>query len=275
MMMRALAVLAVLWMVPGAMAHVESFSETKSLVVGPYNVILEPTSNPLYANMGVQFGITAYAQDGRPAKVSPEFWVILPDGTRKDTKPTSLTQGYSTASLALTQRGNHTAVVRVTDGNGTHEGNSTFEVYPDLPIRIVPLDADQDITVNETTRLTFVTIHSVTLKPVQLFDDLAVRIQRWTDDHERIVGETETELTSLSNGSWATDATMNATGMYHLAFASETGNFSYGDVPLLHTYAAPDFGGATSDAPARAPGVAAPALLLALAGTALMARRWR
>lgn len=234
-MLRASLVLAVLaaMVAPLAGAHMEAYSETKPVAVGAYSLILDPTPSPIYVNSTIQFAITTYGQNGAPARADPNITATFPNGTTRELRVNVLTPGYSTASLPIRDRGNHTLTLRI----GADEGRASFEAYPDLPFTITALDPSMDVAINSSVMLGFQTVDRELGFPYLGFDDLAVRIQLWADDHSRILNETNLGLQHDGGGAWTSNHTFPQRGMYHMSFASTSGGFDHADVPLLHTFA--------------------------------------
>lgn len=246
-----LGALALLLLTPTAVSHFEGYSETTATNVGPYSVVVEPSSNPIYSGDVLQLAITAYGTDGRAAKVEPHLNVTLPNGTTFSMRTTTLTPGYSTAVFQPPTRGNYTILIGLTDANGTHNGTTNIDVYPDLGFALVPLDPSVDVTTNTSQTVRFQTIDPETSFPDTRLKDIIVRIQHWNDNHTALTNTIELPLQPEGASTWALSFRFPDRGMYHMAFRSDSGNITYEDIPLLHTFATdpvPAAGGAETSA---------------------------
>lgn len=245
-------------LLPTSFAHFEGYSETTATTVGPYSVVIEPSSSAIYARGPVQLAITTYGEDGRPARADPQLNVTLPNGTTLPLRTTTLTPGYSSAVLQPPTRGNYTILIGIDDANGTHKGTTNIDVYPNIGLAIIPIDPNLDVTTNLSTSVRFQTVDPATNFPNTTAKDLTIRIQHWNDDHTQLTNTTERQLRSEGASTWVLDFDFPERGMYHMSFRSDTGNFTYEDIPLLHTFATDPLPPlATAETPA-------PALLLAL-----------
>ena len=231
------ATTAILLGLPTGVAHFEGYSETTATKVGPYSVVVEPSSNPIYARDVAQLAITAYGDDGRPARVEPQLNVTLPNGTTYTMRTSTLTPGYATAVFRPPVRGNYTLLIDVTDANGTYNGTTSIDVYPDLGFALIPIDPYLDVTTNTPTTVRFQTVDPDTNFPNTTLKDITIRIQHWSDDHTTLTNTTELPLRSEGASTWALDFAFPERGMYHMGFRSDSGNIPYEDIPILHTFA--------------------------------------
>lgn len=269
----ALALAMLLLATLPAEAHVETFSETATMDVGRYSALIDPRPAPLF--QGASLSFTAILTDKTTGRMATDVTAVLnvtaPSGATKSTTLRPDQTGYLVGALILNESGNHTARLTVSGPDGTSEGTTWLDVYPNLPWRIVPGDATFDPYAGVRSTLEFQVINATTYQGDGTLDDLTMRLEHWTDDHGTLVRADEVPLTHAGGGLWRAEYTFPTTGMYHMRFASEAGSFTYDDVPLLHMYA--------TEPPADAgrnetPGPLAAAALLALAGVALaLARR--
>lgn len=232
-----LAALTVLLAIPTSLAHFEGYSETTATTVGPYSVVVEPSSNPIYARDPVQLAITTYGPDGRPARAEPHLNVTLPNGTTLPLRTTTLTPGYSSAIFQPPTRGNHTILIDLADANGTYRGTTNIDVYPDLGFAIVPIDPNLDVTRGVRTAIRFQTIDPASNFPNMTAKDLTIRVQHWNDNHTLLTNTTERALRPEGASTWVFDFDFPERGMYHMAFRSDSANVTYEDIPILHTFA--------------------------------------
>lgn len=261
---------ALLLVAPLASAHVESYSQSRALTAGPYLVFFEPRPTPPFANstasMVAQFsdGATGTLIRTLPATVIVAGPLDFSARKRMESDGT----GYHVASMVLPARGNYSARILIEGEDGaTHSADTEFEVFPDIPYRIRPVDQSADVYTGQRTPLAFEVVDPISLAPKNVAD-LSVRMEHWTEDHTQFLGAEDATVTRVSSGVWRIDHVFEDQGMYHIRFASEAGGFNYGDVPLLHVYAvsAEDANApADNDTPFPTLGALALALLLALA----------
>lgn len=234
--------LVALLVLPAAAAHVDQFSQYRSLTAGPFSVFLEPRPTPPFANATMSFvAQVARSDTGAPLdRVPASILVAGPAGfsARKAMEPDGI--GYHVASMVLPTRGNYSARIFITDDSTgeTHATDTEFEVFPDIAYRIRPVDQAADLIVGQRATLAFEVVDPVTLQPRQL-SDLKVRMEHWSEDHTQFRGAQEETPEQVGTGAWRIRPIVNATGMYHIRFASDAGGFNYDDVPLLHIYASP------------------------------------
>lgn len=270
--MRAALVLVALLLAPVAAAHVESYSQGRALSAGPYLMFFEPRPAPPFAEspsslvVQVSDNATGMLLRDVPATVAvvgpAEFNVTKPlqsDGT-----------GYQIASMTFPAPGNYTARVELRDPeNGTHGADAQFEVFPNLPFRIRPVDQALDVYTGQSTPIAFESVDPLSLERKDAFSALDVRIERWSEDHRQFLGQEDTAAQKLGVGVWRIDHVFKEPGMHHIRFASGAGGFNYDQVPLLHVYAiSEEAAGGGKDAPA-----AGALALAALAAMALLRRR--
>lgn len=252
---------------PAAQAHVEAFSEADTLRVGPYSVFLDPRPYPIYD--GSALSLSAIATDTRTGRYATDVGMLVnvtaPNGASRTVTLRPDQTGYLVGALVVNEPGNHSARVLIHDSNGTHAGETWFDVYPDLAWRIRPSNANYDAYANETGTLEFETIDSRTYLPAGGLADLTVRVEHWTDDHRTMLGADETPMEQTSPGLWRASYRFPGTGMYHMRFASVAGNFTFSDVPVLHVTAYEREDEGSQETPG------ASALLAGLAAAALLA----
>ncbi len=267
-----LPILLLVALAPLASAHVQSFSDTKTVIAGPYTIILNPSLSPVYTNTLLTIGADVTGQDGMYVRRRVELVLISPDGTNKTLEMRRSANGGQEAPTALFEKGNHTLIARVTDENGTYEGRVWLDVYPSLPYQILPYDETQDIAPGEPTVFAVRLAQRGATTPPPL-EDLRGSIELWNNDHSQILRqENVTFQLGPEDATWRVEHTFPEVGMYHVRFASTSGNFTLDDIPLLHTYAAPapatTATRTTNDTP-----LPASMALIALALLALAARR--
>ena len=269
--MRALIAIAVgLLLAPVAAAHAETFTQFKSTEVGPYSIGFEPRPTVPFANTSTSL-VAQFADNNTgallrnvPSSVllsGPNDYAfrgpLNPDGT-----------GYHVASTILPWPGNYTArvIIRDESTNQTYSADAQFEVFPDIPYRIRPVDLEADAIIGEITPLAFEIVDPDTFARKDV-GDLSIRVEHWSEDHTQFLGAEDAVATRLSPGIWRIEQVFKESGMYHIRFASSAGGFNYADVPLLHVYAQPPVDNgpdATRDTPWPTLGVAALVLVLAL-----------
>jgi LPXTG-motif cell wall-anchored protein len=273
----ALAALLLVLAAPQAAAHVESFSQAKTVNAGPYTVYLQPRPDVVFANTTLSMTVQVYVTDtgSRARDVTASLVIGGPNEFSKRSDLRDDGTGYLVASVLLPYRGNYSARVLVKDANQTWNADTELEAYPDLPFRVRSGNAEQDVYVGEPASLTFEVVNRSTLRPHAAFGDMRVRMEHWNDEHTQMLGVEEATPASLGDGRFVLNHTFKARGMYHLKFASDAAGFTYADVPILHTYATAPIGGeepAAGENNAPAPGLA-PLLLAALAALVLARRR--
>lgn len=264
----ALALLALTLALPHAAAHVENLNQATTLQAGPFLVFFEPRPVPPFAN--ATLSIIAQVSDvetGALLRNIPATTIIGgPGGFNERKTMQNDGMGFLLASAIPPAPGNYSARILLKDPktNETHAGDVEFEVFPNLPFRIRPVDATADTYVGQRSTLAFEIVDPITLarKP-NAFDELDVRIEHWSEDHTIFLGAEEITPTQTTPGIWRIEHTFEDTGMYHLRFASDAGGFNYGDVPLLHVYATQAPVDETQSTPGAALGLALGALALA------------
>jgi MYXO-CTERM domain-containing protein len=272
------ALLAAALFAPLASAHVEDYSQSRALQTGPFLVFFEPRPTPPFANQTATMVVqVSDAQTGSLLREVPATVLVAgPDGftERKRMEPDGT--GYLLASMQLPAAGNYSARVLLRDAqNETHAVDTEFEVFPNLPFRVRPVDQALDVYTGQRTPLAFEVLDPVTLARKDAFTDLTVRIERWSEDHAEFRGASETQAERTAPGVWRIDHTFEQNGMHHLRFASEAGGFNYADVPLLHVYATSPEPAGEADGGKDAPGSGALGALAALAAGALLLLRRR
>lgn len=268
-MRTAATILILLALASTTSAHVQSFSDTKIIPAGPYTVTIAPSLSPIFTNTLLTLNADVSAQDGRFVQRALDLDLIEPDGTNRTLKMQRSVNGGLETPVVLQQKGNHTLVGRVTDENGTYEGRVWLDVYPSIPYRIFPLDEAQDIAPGASTVFAVQVLDRNAMEAPPI-DDLAGSIELWNNDHSAMLRQDNVTFEKAgTDGTWRIRHTFPDAGMYHVRFASASGNFTTDDVPLLHTYATPlPESAATNQTPF-------PTLLtiVALASLALLRRR--
>lgn len=273
--MRALLVLALVLLAaaPAAQAHIETYSQGRSLRVGNYLAQVEPQPSPAFANETISLSalLSKMSTGGVARNAKLDVQAIGPAFQRNFTLVDN-GDGYHVAPATLPAPGNYTLRIVITDDAGVHTNDTYLEVYPNLPIRLRSADPAQDLTSGRVTPLVIETVDPFTLTRKDGVTDLRMAIEHWTDDHRQMLGVKEVDMKRTGTGVWRVDHTFDPAGMYHLRFASGSGGFNYDDVPLLHVYAyAPEDNTGGGDNKTPAPGLLGAAL--ALAAVALLARR--
>lgn len=262
---------------PLASAHLETFSQAKPLLVGPYNALLEPYPAPAFENSALTIrSLFTRVDTGRYATsldVTLDF--TSPSGATQTKRLEPDGTGYFVALVSIQEAGEHVAKLTIKDAAGTYANATNVTVYPDVGVRLRAADLDvMDPVVGAPYPLGIQVVDNVTLAPSVVLTDLTVKLEHWTDDHETLLGEVEVPLTDAGEGVWRATHTFPVAGMYHLRFASRSGGFNYDEVPLLHVYAstaAPTTGDPPGPREAPLPGLLA-ALGLAAAALATAAR---
>lgn len=270
--------LALLLVAPPAAAHVESFSQAKTVNAGPYTVFLQPKPDVVFANTTLSMTAQIYFTDtgSRARETSATLIVGGPNDFSKRTEMRDDGAGYLVAAMLLPHRGNYSARVLVKDANTTYNADTEIEAYPDLPFRIRAGNAEQDVYVGQKATVTFEMVNRTSLRPMDGPSDLRIRLEHWNEEHTALLGTEEAPLISLGGGRWQLDHTFPDRGMYHMKFASEAVGFTYADVPILHLYATnppgvtDDGDGGSNKTPA--PGLAPTLALLAVAAFVLARR---
>lgn len=174
--------------------------------------------------------------------------------------------GTAASPAKLDSPGLYNLTITIAGPNETRVVNGSYRIYPDLGAQIVPENLNLDAYVNTTSTLTFLTVDPVGT-PFDAFSDLTLRLDNWDDGHRRILHTAQKPLAKSGVGRWTTTYDFPNFGMHHMLFASTSGNFTFGETPVLHTTAvrAVDFGDDGKGTPALgALGVAV--LAIALAG---------
>lgn len=265
LLVSALVLLALL-LAPTGAAHVESFNQASTSQAGPYLVYLEPRPTPPFANDMVTFSaLVSSAQTGGFLRNVPaEIVVEGPEGFRQNKTMQPDGTGYLLASMVIPRPGVHTVtlILRNATTGEASSAQTELEVFPNLPFRIRAVDQAQDMVTNTTTPIVVEVVNAITLARQDPFQDLQVRIERWSNDHSEMLGSVEVAPTRTGTGLWRFDHRFTEVGMYHIRFASEDGAFNYDEVPLLHVYVNEQPPVADNETPL-------PGLLAALAAVAL------
>lgn len=267
--------LAALLLAPLAAAHVDSYMQSRALQAGPYLVFFEPRPAPPFANHTVSLVVQlSDAGTGTPVRGDVPVTILVagPGGFTERKPAESDGTGYQIASMVLPERGNYSARVLIRDDatNETHGADTEFEVFPDLPFRIRPVDVALDIYIGQRTPIAFEVLDPITLeRKDDAFPNLTVNVEHWSDDHTTFYSAEEVAAQKTGTGVWRIDHTFKEAGMHHLRFASAAGGFNYADVPLLHVYALqPQEGELT-----QTPGLGTLGAVVALLGAFVLLRR--
>ncbi|HVM45719.1 MAG TPA: MYXO-CTERM sorting domain-containing protein [Candidatus Thermoplasmatota archaeon] len=269
----ALALVALL-LVPAALAHVESYTQSRALQAGPYLIFFDPRPTPPFAEQTVSLVAQfSDANTGTLLRSVPATVIVAgPEDFADRRRMEADGTGYHVASMVLPARGNYSARILIQDDakGETYSADTEFEVFPDIPYRIRPVDQTADVFTGQRTPLAFEIVDPVSLARKDVAD-LSVRIEHWTEDHTEFLGAQDATATRVATGVWRIDHAFERVGMYHIRFASVAGGFNYADVPLLHVYATAPFdasanGGNDTPWPALS-------VLAALALVALLRRR--
>lgn len=259
-----------------ASAHIETFSQAKPLVVGPYNAIVEPVPAPAFANTALTVrALFTTIETGRyPKSVDASLEFILPDGTNTTRALEPDGKGYYLASVAVRGAGEHVARIHVDEDGKRHTADTTVTVYPDVAVRLKPADTDiGDPFVGQPYPLGVAIVDNVTRRPSDVLTDLSVRLEHWTDDHTTLLSSQDLVLDKRTTAVWAREHVFPEKGMYHLRFASRSGGFNYDDVPLLHVYASDAPAVTDEDGARRESPLGLAALVVALALAVVLRRR--
>jgi hypothetical protein len=273
-----LVLLATVLALPLAAAHVEGFSQSKTVAAGPYTVFLQPKPDVIFANTTVT--ISAQVADNMTGALARNLTATMlvggPEGFNKRSEM-RYDAGYFLGVTALPHRGNYSFRLLLKEASGTtHVAETELEAYPDIAVRIRSADATEDVFVGQPASLTFQVVNATTLQPTDGYDDLKILYERWSDDHGAMLGVEEGSIAKIGKGLWQANHTFTERGMYHLKFASQAGGFTFADVPILHTYATAPPQPDIEEEPERsvpAPGLAP--LAFALGIVALLALRRR
>lgn len=260
----ALALLAAILLAPAALAHVETFSQSTSLVAGPYLVFLDPRPQPAFSNTTVSIvaQVSSSATGGLVTNVPANVTLTPPGGAPVEKKMESDGTGYLVSPFTLAGPGNYTVSIALHDGAGApHTASMSFDVYPDIPYRIRAVDQAVDVITDQSTPLAFEIVDARTLERTDALTDLRVNLEHWADDHSHKIRDNEMDATRVTSGVWRIVPVFKEAGMYHMRFASQAGGFNYAEVPILHVYATPSDRTSVDDQETPF----APAALLALA----------
>lgn len=243
MRIAAFLVAAVLALLAGATlvgAHVESYAQSKALQAGPYLVFFEPRPAPPFAESPASMvaQISSASTGALEKNANATILVAGPEEFSERKKMENDGTGYLVASMTFPARGNYSVRIFVKDAgtDQTHAAESEFEVFPNIPYRVRPVDQTADVITGQRVPLAFELDDPITLAPKHLAD-LRIKLEHWSDDHTTFLGEQAEVATNVGNGVWRIEPVFAQSGMYHIRFASTAGGFNYADVPLLHVYA--------------------------------------
>lgn len=274
----ATLVLLPLLAAPTASAHIEGFSQARTLTIGPYLVYLQPQPDVVFANttLSMTLQIASNATGATARGVAATLLVGGPEEFNKRIDLREDRQGNQLiGAVLLPHRGNYSIGILLKDANDTYRGTTDIEAYPDYPFRIRSADANQDVHINTPTTIRFEVVNRTTLRPSDPFPDLKLRVEHWSDDHTVLRDSADLPLQKDGEGYWKVTHSFPNVGMYHLKFASQAAGFTYTDVPILHLYATQPpnadvpADGLTNTVPAAGLGI----LVLGIAALALARRR--
>lgn len=258
-------------LLPEAEAHLQTYSDARSITAGPWSVTLYPTPSPLFNGTDTKIQALVYESASATIERSVNGTLELSGpGGFKQTLPLTRnrTEYLDSSSFQFPQRGNYTVTFAGTKNGTTHQGSASLDVYPNLPLRLQPMNEGADPLANQPYSLLYQVMDAASGIPMENVTDLRVRAERWTDDHGRKLGEEEFDLAKIGGGTWQAIHAFPETGMWHLWFRSTSGGFEYYDTPMWHVYAgtAPETGGAS-------PGLAPMLVWLVLAAALVIVRR--
>ena len=237
---------------------------------------MQPKPDVIFANATLTLSAqVAHLDTGLPAKDLTATLIVA--GPNEFSKRTEMRAdgSYLLGVTSLPARGVYSFRILLKEANGTtYSADTEFEAYPNLPVRIQPVDANADSFVGEPVTLAFRVVNATSLRPADGHEDLRIRMEHWSDDHSQMLGSEEAALTKTPEGQWRLEHTFKKQGMYHLKFASQAGGFTYDDVPILHTYASNPIADEGEDQGERKVPSTGPLALAGLAAlAALLARR--
>ena len=272
----ALPLVLALALLPAAQAHFEDFNpNSATLRAGPYNAYFEPRpAMPFAGATTTLVAQIAPAASGTPMRGGEANVTVTVAGPGPFAQTRTMSPdgtGYFVATVVFPGTGIYSATLRVKDLDSAEEGEATtsVEVFPDLPIRIRPIDTALDVYANESTTYDLEIVNASVLTRDDRVQDLTARFEHWADDHTEKISEQVIEGTRTGPGTWRFVATADSSGMHHIRFASSSGGFNYDETPPLHVYASerPE-GSAPADereSPAGGPALAGLAVALAVA----------
>lgn len=241
--------------------------------MGPYSVYIDVTPSPIYVNQTVTLTLIATRTDtGEATALDATFEAVAPSGATQQLR-TARIVGGTEATFAPRERGNHTLRVHVREASASYDATTYLDVYPDLAYRIQAFDPTQDVYTGYPTQITIRVLNMANRTSAPELVDLTASIERWNDDHTRLIATTSEPVAHDGpDGTWTVKHAFAEPGMYHLRFHSDIGRFNETDIPLLHTYAtAPPDGLAPASRPT--PDVSTPILLVTLCLLAMRQRR--
>lgn len=255
-------------LLPTAHAHLGSGETIPPIEAGPYLAYLQ-TTTPAFEGHLVTIALQVFDAETNALQreVDATVDVHAPDGTRTAVPLANDGGGYLIGSFTPSEAGRHDLGITLHDRKRgeDHEARATLAVYLDLPFRIRPVDEAQDVTAGARTTLAFETVATPDMERHDFFDDLTVRVERWSPGHGTLLDAVDVQPTRVSTGIWRIEHVFPEPGMYHLRFASVGGGFNYDDVPLLHVdEVLPGSAPPENEAPAHGVVVAVAALALAL-----------
>jgi hypothetical protein len=252
-------------------AHVESFSEAKSLSAGPYAVFVDVYPTPVFS--GTLTSVSAFVTKNGPSGIDSDLNITLKMELPGKVNETLVFQRQSQtvfgAFWSTEWPGPYIGTLTLEANRTTYVLDSNFTVYPELGFRIRPANPSLDSATNKTVTLDFAVVDAATGNRTDPFTDAKVRFEHWSDDHRVLMDVEDSPLARKENGLWSADQVFRNGGMYHMRFSSESGRFDYLDTPILHLYALDPLPGAeekTTEADRQTPGPAGLDALLVGAG---------
>jgi len=222
---------------PSALAHVGAYSDAQTLNAGHYYAFVAPAPSPMYATHEINWSVQFSPMDSKPT------------GNRSTSLTFNDTEGWSrtillgetdpwnaAASLTFPHPGNFTANLTIRDDTTSGSNVTTFHVYPDLAIRLVPADPALDARTNRTTSIHMMTTDRDGSPTRAAFSTLDARAEHWDQAHTLMYGAELVPMKRVNDTTWELDYRFNESGMFHLRFASTEGGFTFDDVPLMHLY---------------------------------------
>jgi len=259
---------------PAASAHLTNFSDTRTFTLGEYSASLDIQPSPIYANSLLTLTLTlSTTSTGQIVIPKTEFALLSPAGNESQLQARSTGTGWETTA-AIMESGNHTITIRVQDAEGPHETTTWFVAYPDIPYRITPYDAAQDVYTGYPTQLVFRVVNQTSLTTAPELTDLVATFEHWDDAHTKILDSENYTLQPGPEQTWMVKRSFEKPGMYHVRFSSRIGHFNADDVPLLHTYAtAAPAGMAPAPGANKTPSPAPISIIIVIATLAIITRR--
>ncbi|MBI4392476.1 MAG: hypothetical protein HY556_01575 [Euryarchaeota archaeon] len=232
-------VLALLWLGGASNAHVESFSEAKSLSAGPYAVFVDVYPAPVFRGTltSVSAFVTKNGPSGLDADLNITLQMVLPGKVNETLSFERQSPTVFGAFWRTEWPGPYVGTLTLEANRTKYVLDTNFTVYPELGFRIRPANPSLDSSTNKTVGLAFEVMNASTGARSDPFTDVKVRFEHWSDDHSVLVDVDDSSLAREETGLWSVDKVFRTGGMYHMRFSSESGRFDYSDTPILHLYA--------------------------------------